>query len=127
MKSKKLLAEILSAAMVLGTMVFPAFADGEATTLPTADENGVITLTENVTLNGSVDINNSIDLNEHSLTINGITSIIKNGIIKNGTIKVAKNANSSETMLRIGDYSNQSLEVEMKDVMIEATEDYTAP
>ena len=29
MKSKKLLAEILSAAMVLGTMVFPAFADGE--------------------------------------------------------------------------------------------------
>ena len=127
MKGKKLLAEILSAAMVLGTMVFPAFADGEATTLPTADENGVITLTENVTLNGSVDINNSIDLNEHSLTINGITSIIKNGIIKNGTIKVAKNANSSETMLRIGDYSNQSLEVEMKDVMIEATEDYTAP
>ncbi len=127
MKSKKLLAEILSAAMVLGTMVFPAFADGEATTLPTADENGVITLTENVTLNGSVDINNSIDLNAHSLTINGITSIIKNGIIKNGTIKVAKNANSSETMLRIGDYSNQSLEVEMKDVMIEATEDYTAP
>lgn len=29
MKGKKLLAGVLSAAMVLGTMAFPVFADGE--------------------------------------------------------------------------------------------------
>ena len=57
MKGKKLLAGVLSAAMVLGTMVLPAFADDEATELPAADENGVITLTEDVTLKGILSIN----------------------------------------------------------------------
>ena len=127
MKGKKLLAGVLSAAMVLGTMALPAFADGEATTLPTADGNGVITLTENVTLNGSFEISDNLDLNGYSLTIDNVTSVIKSGTIKNGTIKVAQNANSSETMLRVGDYSHSSLEVKMENVTIDATEDYTAP
>ena len=126
MKGKKLLAGVLSAAMVLGTMVLPAFADDEATELPAADENGVITLTEDVTLKGSFNISDNLDLGGHSLTIDNVTSVIKNGTIKNGTIKVAQNANSPETMLRIGDYSHASLEVEMKDVTIDAQEDYTA-
>ena len=126
MKGRKLLAGILSAAMVLGTMALPAFADDEATTLPAADENGVITLTENVVINGSFDISDNLDLNGHTLTIDNMTSVIKSGTIKNGTIKVAQNANSTETMLRIGDYSHSSLKVEMEDVTIEATEDYTA-
>ena len=126
MKGKKLLAGVLSAAMVLGTMVLPAFADDEATGLPAADENGVITLTEDVTLKGQVNISDNLDLGGHSLTIDNVTSVIKNGTIKNGTIKVAQNANSPETMLRIGDYSHASLEVEMKDVTIDAQEDYTA-
>lgn len=127
MKGKKLLAGVLSAAMVLGTMALPVFADGEATELPAADENGVITLTEDVTLKGSFNISGNLDLGGHSLTIDNVTSVIKNGTIKNGTIKVAKNANSSETMLRIGDYSHASLEVEMENVTIDAQEDYTAP
>ena len=127
MKGKKLLAGVLSAAMVLGTMALPVFADGEATELPAADENGVITLTEDVTLKGSFNISNNLDLGGHILTIDNVTSVIENGTIKNGTIKVAQNANSSETMLRIGDYSHASLEVEMKDVTIDAQEDYTAP
>lgn len=127
MKGKKLLAGVLSAAMVLGTMALPVFADGEATELPAADENGVITLTEDVTLKGSFNISGNLDLGGHILTIDNVTSVIENGTIKNGTIKVAQNANSSETMLRIGDYSHASLEVEMKDVTIDAQEDYTAP
>lgn len=126
MKGKKLLAGVLSAAMVLGTMALPAFADDEATELPVADENGVITLTEDVTLKGSFNISNNLDLGGHILTIDNVTSVIKNGTIKNGTIKVAQNANSLETMLRIGDYSHASLEVEMKNVTIDAQEDYTA-
>lgn len=126
MKGKKLLAGVLSAAMVLGTMVLPAFADDEATELPAADENGVITLTEDVTLKGPFNISDNLDLGGHSLTIDNVTSVIKNGTIKNGTIKVAQHANSPETMLRIGDYSHASLEVEMKDVTIDAQEDYTA-
>lgn len=97
MKGKKLLAGVLSAAMVLGTMALPVFADGEATELPAADENGVITLTEDVTLKGSFNISGNLDLGGHSLTIDNVTSVIKNGTIKNGTIKVAKNAKGVRT------------------------------
>ena len=126
MKGKKLLASVLSAAMVLSTMALPVFADGEATELPAADENGVITLTEDVTLKGSFNISDNLDLGGHSLTIDNVTSVIKNGTIKNGTIKVAQNANSPETMLRIGDYSHASLEVDMIYVTIDALVVYTA-
>ena len=45
MKGKKLLAEILSAAMVLGTMVFPAFADGETTESVTYTDSVSTTVT----------------------------------------------------------------------------------
>ena len=39
MKGKKLLAGVLSAAMVFGTMAFPVFADGENGTAPDWENN----------------------------------------------------------------------------------------
>ena len=70
MKGKKLLAGVLSAAMVLGTMALPVFADGEATALPAADENGIITLTEDVTLSEPLVIekDTTIKLDGHKIT-----------------------------------------------------------
>ena len=60
MKGKKLLAEILSAAMVLGTMVFPAFADGETTESVTYTDSVSTTVTyQKVTdTDGNITISN---------------------------------------------------------------------
>ena len=50
MKGKKLLAGVLSAAMVLGTMAFPAFADGETISTQTEFETALSTLADGDTL-----------------------------------------------------------------------------
>lgn len=96
MKVRKLLAGILSAAMVLGTMVVPVSASTEpATSLPTA-VNGVITLTEDVkwTVKDTEYIENDVDLNGHKLTLTtdnntvGIVGISGDITIKGGDLEI---------------------------------------
>ena len=75
---KKFLSIALALLMVCVMLPVVALADG--TSLPTA-ENGVITLTENVTLSNTWNISSDviIDLNGHKLTINNGTAIYVSG------------------------------------------------
>ena len=75
---KKFLSIALALLMVCVMLPVVALADG--TSLPTA-ENGVITLTENVTLSNTWNISSdvTIDLNGHKLTINNGTAIYVSG------------------------------------------------
>ena len=124
MKVRKLLAGFLSAAMVLGTMSFPAFAASD--TLPEAVD-GVITLTEDVKLGSDFDYNANggsltIDLAGYSLKLTGNT-ILKNGVytIKNGTVDVENvECTSREGLIRIAPHSDDSATLNMDNVTVKA-------
>jgi hypothetical protein len=75
---KKFLSIALALLMVC--VMLPVVALADDTSLPTA-ENGVITLTENVTLSNTWNISSDviIDLNGHKLTINNGTAIYVSG------------------------------------------------
>lgn len=66
----------IALALLLVCVMLPVVALADGTSLPTA-ENGVITLTENVTLSNTWNISSDviIDLNGHKLTINNGTAI----------------------------------------------------
>lgn len=70
----------LALALLLVCVMLPVVALADGTSLPTA-ENGVITLTENVTLSNTWNISSDviIDLNGHKLTINNGTAIYVSG------------------------------------------------
>ena len=76
-KSKRVLSIVLAVAMIVGLFPIAAFANGggetsvAATSLPPADANGVITLTQNVTMDTVVSVQsaNTIDLNGHTLSV----------------------------------------------------------
>lgn len=98
---KKLCSVLLALCMVLTLLPVSAMAeDGTATSLPDADENGVITLMENVTLTSTFVVNAeqdlTLDLNGYSLTKAG-TVILNNGRLtirdttKNGSIVSSNN------------------------------------
>ena len=124
MKGRKLLAGFLSAAMVLGTMSFPVFAESD--TLPEAVD-GVITLTEDVKLGSDFDYNANggsltIDLAGYSLKLTGNT-ILKNGVytIKNGTVDVENvECTSREGLIRIAPHSDDSATLNMDNVTVKA-------
>lgn len=96
---RKLCSVLLALCMVLTLLPVSAMADvadaQSATSLPAADENGVITLMENVTLTSTFVVNAeqdlTLDLNGYSLT-NAGTVILNNGRLtirdttKNGSI-----------------------------------------
>lgn len=93
---RKLCSVLLALCMVLTLLPVSAMAEGgTATSLPNADENGVITLTEDVTLTSTFVVNAeqdlTLDLNGYSLTKAG-TVILNNGRLtirdttKNGSI-----------------------------------------
>ena len=96
---RKLCSVLLALCMVLTLLPVSAMADvadaQTATSLPAADENGVITLMENVTLTSTFVVNAeqdlTLDLNGYSLT-NAGTVILNNGRLtirdttKNGSI-----------------------------------------
>ena len=89
MKGKKLLAGILSAAMVLSTTTFIAFA--ETTVMPDAAD-GVITLDDDVTLSSyGITSDLVLDLNGHTLDARVRINIPTGGsvTIKDGTITSA--------------------------------------
>lgn len=83
---RKLCSVLLALCMVLTLLPVSAMADEadtqSATSLPAADENGVITLMENVTLTSTFVVNAeqdlTLDLNGYSLTKAG-TVILNNG------------------------------------------------
>ncbi len=101
---RKLCSVLLALCMVLTLLPVSALADvadtQSATSLPAADENGVITLTENVTLTSTFVVNAeqdlTLDLNGYSLT-NAGTVILNNGRLtirdttKNGSIVSSNN------------------------------------
>lgn len=98
---RKLCSVLLALCMVLTLLPVSAMAeDGTATSLPDADENGVITLMENVTLTSTFVVNAeqdlTLDLNGYSLTKAG-TVILNNGRLtirdttKNGSIVSSNN------------------------------------
>lgn len=92
MKGKKLLAGILSAAMVLSTTTFIAFA--ETTVMPDAAD-GVITLDDNVTLSSyGITSDLVLDLKGHTLDASVEINIPTGGnvTIKDGTITSAASA-----------------------------------
>lgn len=93
---RKMCSVLLALCMVLTLLPVSAMAEGgTATSLPNADENGVITLTEDVTLTSTFVVNAeqdlTLDLNGYSLTKAG-TVILNNGRLtirdttKNGSI-----------------------------------------
>ena len=91
---KKFLSIALALLMVCVMLPVVALADG--TSLPTA-ENGVITLTENVTLSNTWNISSDviIDLNGHKLTINNGTAIN----VKGGSFTVKDSGQNGEMAL----------------------------
>jgi hypothetical protein len=83
---KRFLSALLACAMLISLFPFAAFADAPATELPTADENGVITLTKDVTLAGVCSIDEgaslTIDLNGYKITnANGQNTIENHGTL----------------------------------------------
>lgn len=99
---RKLCSVLLALCMVLTLLPVSAMADvadtQSATSLPDADENGVITLTENVALSQAASIteNTVIDLAGHTLSRNGgmLLDIYGDVTIKNGNIAMT-NANEA--------------------------------
>ena len=73
---KKLLATILALVMAL-SLCSVAWAEGEYAPLPDADENGTITLTEDVTFNG----NATLDLTGKTVKTCGYTIIVASGTV----------------------------------------------
>ena len=80
---KKFLSIALALLMVC--VMLPVVALAEGTTLPTA-ENGVITLTEDVTLSDTLQISSdtTIDLNGKKLTITNKTAVYRWNIYSKG-------------------------------------------
>ena len=101
MKMKKTLALILAFAMIMSTMSFTSFAAAQQ--LPDADENGVITLTEDVTLDAVTVIRDvKLDLAGYTLTLSRELSIKGDCEITNGTIKATEGIDLPDGLIRIG-------------------------
>lgn len=113
-KSKRFLSIILAAAMIVGLFPVAAFAeDGETTdqtptttasTLPEADENGVIKLTDDVATN---ELKNNViyDLNGHTLTYTSDNAVKINSGMTLGFIdsSVADSARGGTLELNVTD------------------------
>ena len=77
MKGKKLLAGVLSAAMVLGTMAFPVFADGSTAVVKTTEQLKTALADSNVTeitIEGRIDTQGVDFSAAEGITIKGVSS-----------------------------------------------------
>ena len=103
-QSKRFLSIVLSAAMLLTMAPAAAFAEGE-TSLPEADENGVITLTGDVTLSDAYTVNEgetvTIDLAGHKIT----NAANKHTIINKGTLTIKDSGEDGQLINNAADHS----------------------
>lgn len=103
MKLKKLLSIVLAVAMIMGTMSFNVFADGETVgatevgsyselTAALADESvSNIILSEDIVASDGATLDltgKTLDLGKKTLTINGESGKTSGTVIKNGTIEI---------------------------------------
>ena len=115
---KHLLASVMSIFIVFIMSTITAFASDTVNInmtssefLSKSNENGEITLSENITLSDSLKINGenyTIDLNGHTLTFTKDTNLFRNGAnvtFKNGTINLDGVQGNADCILGVGDYS----------------------
>ena len=98
---KKLMAIVISMAMVLAMMPMGVFATGEKyITLPAASEDGVIKLTQNIEISDA----EVLDLTDKTITTDGYNFVIKEGgslIVKGqGTVKSEKVATKKNEIFK---------------------------
>ncbi len=107
---RRILAILLTICMV-ATLLPTAFAAEADTALPAADENGVITLNNDVTLDHQLaiqaDTATVIDLNGHTLKISGTDTNNKVRVLVNGTLTV-KDSSEDKTGVLCADYAGTS-------------------
>ena len=107
MKGKKLLAGTLSAAMVIGTMVVPAFADDSTATVKTADElttalaNAVV---KEIIIDGTIDVS--------TVSFEGV----------NGT-KIKGNPSDGEDVLQFKSSTSKTTSIAFADLTMEWSND----
>ena len=115
MKGRKLLSAVIAGAMVLGTMSFPAFAEGSTGTDP---------VEEFMSLNAqSVYDEHEIDLNGETVNVDGEywSSIYADITIKNGTINFS-NFTTPDGIFRIGYWScDHPVTLTLEDMTINVT------
>lgn len=98
-QAKKAFSLLLALVMCLSVMSVGAFAEGEATALPPADMNGVITLTSDVALTETVTIDDGqthiINLNGYSICAQDTPFLLTHGELKfSGTGTVYESADN---------------------------------
>ena len=114
MKVRKLLAGFLSAAMVLGTMALPVFAD---------ESNGTDPVKEFMSLNAqNVYVEHEIDLNGATVNVDGEywSNIYADITIKNGTINFS-DFTTSDGIFRIGYYNDTPVTLTLENMNINVT------
>lgn len=115
MKGKKLLAGVLSAAMVLGTMALPVFAD---------ESNGTDPVEEFKSLKAqSVNNTHEIDLKGETVNVDGEywSNIYADITIKNGTINFS-NFTTPDGIFRVGYWScDHPVKLTLEDMTINVT------
>lgn len=84
---KKIISIALALLMVAVMLPVMAMAD-EGTTLPNPDENGVITLTENVVLAEAVEITNAVTIDLHGFSITSSNTTSGKVIIANANVTI---------------------------------------
>ena len=108
---RKLLSVLLTLCLAFSLLPTAALAEGPDTNLPAADENGVITLTNDVTITGQqwvVDAGETLtlDLNGHTVKISKYTAE-KGQVLVKGTLTV-KDSSEAGTGKICSDYTGTS-------------------
>ena len=114
MKSKKLLAGVLSAAMVLSTMALPAFADGSTGTGPV--EEFMSLCAQNVNEPRNINLNGETV----NVTSNYWSNIYADITIKNGTINFS-DFDTPDGIFRVGYYNDTPVTLTLENMNINVT------
>lgn len=116
---KRFLSALLACTMLVSMLPFAAFA-ADGTSLPAANANGVIKLTEDVTLADSIIIekDTTIDLNGHELTYNGTDGVFVN--VKSGTLTVCDTSDNADGRLYVNEQTTATGVTPLKCVQVYA-------
>ncbi|MEE0510538.1 MAG: hypothetical protein UDG94_04825, partial [Peptococcaceae bacterium] len=120
---KRFLSALLACAMIVSLFPFAAFAD--STSLPAANANGVIKLTEDVTVADSIviDKDTTIDLNGHELTYNGNDGVFVN--VKSGTLTVCDTSANADGRLYVNEQTTATGVTPLRCVQVYANAGFT--